>query len=100
MFLSEVKTASIISPNIAQCYDSGEEQGQLYCVMEYVEGLNLKVLQEKLLKKQVQLPHALIAHIITEAAKVGPCPRAKWCTSFCQKNKGSFIAMSHLTTSW
>ena len=37
--------------------------------MEYVEGLNLKVLQEKLLKKQVQLPHALIAHIITEAAK-------------------------------
>ncbi|MEK6624787.1 MAG: serine/threonine-protein kinase, partial [Bdellovibrionota bacterium] len=90
MFLSEVKTAFRLShPNIAQCYDSGEEQGQLYCVMEYVEGLNLKVLQEKLLKKQVQLPHALIAHIITEAAKgLGHAHELSGAQVFAKKKQG------------
>ncbi|OFZ17551.1 MAG: hypothetical protein A2X86_03565 [Bdellovibrionales bacterium GWA2_49_15] len=90
MFLSEVQTAFRLShPNIAQCYASGEEQEQLYCVMEYVEGFNLKVLQEKLIKKQLKLPHALTAHIITEAAKgLGHAHELSGAQVFAQKKQG------------
>ncbi|MBI2518954.1 MAG: serine/threonine protein kinase [Bdellovibrio sp.] len=90
MFLSEVQTAFRLShPNIAQCYASGEEQEQLYCVMEYVEGFNLKILQEKLAKKNIKLPHALIAHIITEAAKgLGYAHELSGAQVFAQKKQG------------
>ena len=90
MFLSEVQTIFRLShPNIAQCYSSGEAQEQLYCVMEYVEGFNLKILQEKLGKKGVPLPDKLIAHIITEAAKgLGYAHELSGAQVFAQKKKG------------
>jgi eukaryotic-like serine/threonine-protein kinase len=41
MFLNEAQLAAQMShPNIARVLDFGEQQGQLYMVMEYVEGLD------------------------------------------------------------
>src|SRR6478736_10517863 len=43
MFKSEIKvTMGFNHPNIVQLYDFGEEQGQPYIAMEFVDGRNLR----------------------------------------------------------
>jgi len=65
----------LVHANIAQCYSVGEEKGQLYCVMEYIDGLNLKMIQDRVQKKLFQnfaeerLPLPLAIYIIMETAK-------------------------------
>ena len=52
-FRAEAQSAAGLShPNIVNIYDVGEENGQHYIVMEYVEGKTLKQLLKKK-KKQV-----------------------------------------------
>ena len=47
-FQREAKSASDLShPNIVEIYDVGEEDGQHYIVMEYIEGKTLKQLVQK-----------------------------------------------------
>jgi serine/threonine protein kinase len=49
MFRAEVELAAVLShANIAQVFDEGEEDGRSYLVMEWVDGLNLLKLGEKL----------------------------------------------------
>ena len=47
-FQREALSASSLShPNIVEIYDVGEDDGDYYIVMEYVEGKNLKQLLKK-----------------------------------------------------
>ena len=47
-FQREAKSVSDLShPNIVEIYDVGEEEGQHYIVMEYIEGKTLKQLLKK-----------------------------------------------------
>ncbi len=44
MFVNEARIASQLHhPNIAQVFDLGQENGQLYLAMEYIDGLDLEV---------------------------------------------------------
>lgn len=57
-FQQEAKATAILShPNIAALYDYGEEDSQLYLVMEYVPGTDLKTLLKQ--RGAFSLPEAL-----------------------------------------
>src|SRR5262249_37487740 len=56
--------AKLSHPNIVQAYDSGEENGHHYLVMEYVEGTSLSAI----LKEQGAIPPTLAADLIYQAA--------------------------------
>ncbi|HVJ94098.1 MAG TPA: serine/threonine-protein kinase, partial [Labilithrix sp.] len=56
MFLDEARLAARLShPNIVQTFESGEIQGRLTMVMEYVEGQPIHRLQRRLTKEQFPL---------------------------------------------
>ena len=58
MFLDEVKVSfGLIHPNIAQTYDYGVQNGQLYTAMEYVDGKNLKQYLDKLKANKFIFPN-------------------------------------------
>jgi serine/threonine protein kinase len=48
MFLKEAKLcANLNHPNIVQIFDVGEEEGELYLAMEYIEGLDLRAVRQR-----------------------------------------------------
>lgn len=54
--VSEAALLSEINhPNIAKIYDVGTFEGHPYLVLEYINGLNLKELQEKILLKRLEV---------------------------------------------
>ena len=56
MFLDEARVAALLShPNIGQIYELGEQHGQYYIAMEYIDGCNLRQLNKRL-RKLVNLP--------------------------------------------
>ena len=56
-FISEVKFLSHLThPNIAKILDVGLYEEKPYIVLEYIEGLNLKELREKLFTKRMEVP--------------------------------------------
>lgn len=62
-FQREALSASSLShPNIVEIYDVGEDDGDYYIVMEYVEGKNLK----QLLKKRGKLTAAEVVDIMLQ----------------------------------
>lgn len=70
MFLDEIKVAfGLIHPNIAQTYDYGIEDGQLYTAMEYVDGKNLKEFLDKLKERKFVFPVQISVHIIAQACQ-------------------------------
>jgi serine/threonine protein kinase len=56
--------ARLSHPNIIQAYDSGEDKGRHFLVMEYVAGCNLSAL----LREQGAIPPTLAADMIYQAA--------------------------------
>ncbi|MEI8345962.1 MAG: serine/threonine-protein kinase [Pseudomonadota bacterium] len=69
MFMNEIKVAfALIHPNIAQTYDYGMENQQLFTAMEYVDGKNLKEFLDKLKTKKFVFPVEISVHIIAQAA--------------------------------
>lgn len=69
-FIDEIRTTFPLNhPNIAQTFDYGEEDGQLFCVLEYIQGVTLREIQKKLdkIKGHIDLTHVI--YIIMEAAK-------------------------------
>ena len=62
-FQREALSASSLShPNIVEMYDVGEDDGQYYIVMEYVEGITLK----QLLKKRGSLTITEVMDIMSQ----------------------------------
>ncbi len=65
-FQREALSASSLShPNIVEVYDVGEDNGQYYIVMEYIEGKHLK----QLIKKRGKLTIPEVIDIMTQIAE-------------------------------
>ncbi len=70
MFMDEIKVAfGLIHPNICQTYDYGMQDGQLFTVMEYVDGKNLKQFLDKLREKKFVFPVEICLHITAQACQ-------------------------------
>jgi serine/threonine-protein kinase len=70
MFMDEARIAARIRhPNVVQVQELAEqEDGELFIVMEYLEGESLSNLVRRLTRLERRVPPALCAHIIAEAA--------------------------------
>jgi serine/threonine protein kinase len=71
MFLDEARLSMLLrNSNIVQVHDVAETEGKIcYMVMEYVEGLNLSELEEKMRQAGETMPDAIAAFIIGEVLK-------------------------------
>jgi len=68
MFIDEAKIATILThTNIIQVHELGEEEGSLYIVMEFVDGVDLKTFMGR--AGSAGLPFPLIAYIGREMAQ-------------------------------
>jgi eukaryotic-like serine/threonine-protein kinase len=68
-FLAEVKTlASLRHGRIVPIHAFGEDQGFLYLVMEYIDGVNLRVFVKGLATHGERLPIAAVIFIVAEIA--------------------------------
>lgn len=68
LFVNEARLAALLShPNIVQTFELGEEEGLLYLAMEYVEGLNLRVLQRELLRRRQKVLVPIAIHLCAQA---------------------------------
>jgi eukaryotic-like serine/threonine-protein kinase len=67
MLISEAQIAAKMAHgNICQVYELGETQGQLYIVMEYLEGITLLPLLRRSAKTNTQLEFGLVAAIVQQ----------------------------------
>ncbi len=67
MLVAEAQIASKMShPNICQVFELGETDGQLYIVMEYLEGISLLPLLRRFSKDQQQLDLGFVAGVIQQ----------------------------------
>lgn len=67
MFIDEIKTSfALTHPNIAQIYDYGEKDNELFCAMEYVSGNNLRDFFEKCIEKEMQFPIDIALYITSQ----------------------------------
>jgi serine/threonine protein kinase len=70
MFEDELKvTFALMHPNIAQTYDYGMVDDQLYTAMEYVDGANLKQFLDRLKKKNFVFPVEISTYIISQVCQ-------------------------------
>lgn len=70
MFEDELKvTFGLVHPNIAQVYDYGLLNDQLYSAMEYVDGGNLKEFLDRLKEKNFVFPVEISTHIISQVSQ-------------------------------
>jgi serine/threonine-protein kinase len=66
MFLAEARLAAQLShPNIVQIFDVGENDGDLYMAMEYVDGRDLR----ELVDRGRPMPPHIVAHVALEVAR-------------------------------
>jgi eukaryotic-like serine/threonine-protein kinase len=69
MFRSEIQvTMRFTHPNIVQLYESGEENGQAFIAMEWVDGRNLRQIQTKLATMRERTPIEVSCYIAEQAA--------------------------------
>ncbi|OJT24540.1 hypothetical protein BO221_15430 [Archangium sp. Cb G35] len=70
MFIAEARLAARLDhPNIVQIFDFGDADGTWFLAMEYIDGLNLRVLAKRARAVEVPLPPACCARIIASACE-------------------------------
>ena len=70
MFLSEARLAAQLNhPNVVQVFDFGEAEGTYFLVMEFIDGINLRVLFRKAQEQKDPLAFTLVARIISQACE-------------------------------
>ncbi|MFO0642760.1 MAG: serine/threonine-protein kinase [Polyangiaceae bacterium] len=64
MFVDEARvSARLCHPNVVQVFDFGEDHGELYMAMEYVEGTTVARLVRAAAKEELALPLEVVLHI-------------------------------------
>ena len=67
MFLDEARIASALRhPNIVQIYELGEERGEYFIAMEYIEGADLADMLDEAEARNVEFPIAVSVRIIAD----------------------------------
>jgi serine/threonine-protein kinase len=67
MFLDEARiVAGLRHQNVVQVHELGQDQGELFLVMEYLEGESLAGLARRLSRKKKLLSFGLCAHVLAE----------------------------------
>lgn len=70
MLIAEARIASRMAhANICQVYELGETEGQLYIVMEYLEGLGLLSLLRRASKEALPLDYGFIGGVVQQATE-------------------------------
>jgi serine/threonine protein kinase len=70
MFISEARLAAQLDhPQIVQIFDFGEVDGTWYLAMEYIDGLNLRVLARRAKDAGLPLPPACCVRIVASACE-------------------------------
>jgi serine/threonine-protein kinase len=70
MLIAEARIASRMThANICQVYELGETDGQLYIVMEYLEGIGLLPLLRKASREGLQLDFGFIAGVVHQCTE-------------------------------
>jgi serine/threonine protein kinase len=91
MFLSEARLAAQLShPHIVQIFEFGEDQGQHFLVMEYIDGPSLHVLIHRALKKGFPLPPAVCARLVADA-----CEALAFAHDFADPETGQSLGLVH-----
>jgi serine/threonine-protein kinase len=91
MFEDELKVCfALIHPNIAQTYDYGIWNGQLYTAMELIEGANLKEYLDRLTEKKLVFPVEISTYIISQV-----CQGLHYAHTFVDKLSGKPMNIVH-----
>jgi serine/threonine protein kinase len=91
MFEDELKvTFALMHPNIAQTYDYGMVDDQLYTAMEYVDGANLKQFLDRLKKKNFVFPVEISTYITSQV-----CQALNYAHTFKDKMTGKSLNIIH-----
>jgi serine/threonine protein kinase len=70
MFLEEARLSMLLTnSNVVQVFDVGEIDGECFMVMEWVDGLNLAELTQKMLRDGDRLSVVVAAHVIGEVLR-------------------------------
>jgi hypothetical protein len=70
MFVQEARISMLLShSNVVQVFDAGEEQGNAYMVMEWVDGVNLSQLTRTLRERGEAIPLAVVGYVISEVLR-------------------------------
>ena len=70
MFLGEARLAAELNhPNLVQIFDFGQHDGQYFLALEYIDGANLRVLNQATRAQQGPMSLPLAARIIALAAE-------------------------------
>jgi serine/threonine protein kinase len=91
MFLSEARLASQLShPHIVQIFEFGEDQGQYFLAMEYIDGPSLHVLIHRARKRGLALPPAVCARLVASA-----CEALAFAHDFADLETGQPLGLVH-----
>ncbi len=91
MFEDELKvTFDLLHPNIAQVYDYGMVNEQLYSAMEYIDGANLKQFLDRLKEKKYVFPVEISTYIISQVSQA-----LHYAHNFTDKLKGTSFNIIH-----
>ena len=91
MFMDEIKVAfGLLHPNIAQTYDYGLYQEQLFTAMEYIDGANLKQFLDRLKEKNYVFPVEISVYITAQV-----CQGLHYAHTFTDKLSGKPLNLVH-----
>ncbi|MBY0516847.1 MAG: serine/threonine protein kinase [Bacteriovoracaceae bacterium] len=91
MFQDELSVCfGLLHPNIAQTYDYGKVNEQLYTAMEYVDGANLKQFLDRLKEKNFVFPVEISVYIISQV-----CQGLHYAHTFTEKLSGQPLNIVH-----